>query len=43
MSEALHKSFHAWILARKENRFSAFEKPLQEIINFKKREAEYLG
>ena len=43
MSEAVNKSFHAWIRARKENNFSTFEKPLQEIIDFKKQEAEYLG
>jgi carboxypeptidase Taq len=43
MSEAVNKSFHAWIIARKENNFSTFEKPLQEIIDLKKQEAEYLG
>lgn len=43
MSEAVNKSFHAWIHARKENNFSTFEKPLQEIIDLKKKEVEYLG
>ncbi len=43
MSETVNKSFHAWIQARKENNFSVFEKPLQEIINLKKQEADLLG
>jgi carboxypeptidase Taq len=43
MSEAVNKSFHAWIQARKENNFAIFEKPLQEIINLKKQEADLLG
>lgn len=43
MSEAVNKSFHAWIQARKENNFAIFENPLQEIINLKKQEAELLG
>jgi carboxypeptidase Taq len=43
MSEAVNKSFHAWIQARKENNFAIFEKPLQEIINLKKQEANLLG
>jgi carboxypeptidase Taq len=43
MSEAINSSFHAWIQARKENNFSIFEKPLQEIINLKKQEADLLG
>jgi carboxypeptidase Taq len=43
MSEAVNKSFHAWIEARKQNRFSIFENPLHDIIELKKQEAEYLG
>jgi carboxypeptidase Taq len=43
MSEAINKSFHAWIQARKENNFAIFEQPLQKIIELKRQEAEYLG
>jgi carboxypeptidase Taq len=43
MSEAVNKSFHAWIQARKENNFAIFENPLQEIIGLKKQEADLLG
>jgi carboxypeptidase Taq len=42
MSETVNKSFHAWIQARKENNFAIFEKPLQQIIDLKKQEAEYI-
>jgi carboxypeptidase Taq len=42
-SEAVNKSFHAWIQARKENNFTFFEKPLQQIIDLKKQEADLLG
>jgi carboxypeptidase Taq len=43
MSEAVNKSFHAWILARKENSFSLFQQPLDDIIQLKKQEADLLG
>ncbi len=43
MSETVNKSFHAWIQARKENSFAAFEKPLDELIELKKQEAAILG
>lgn len=43
MSEAVNKSFHAWIQARKENDFKLFEQPLQDIIDLKKQEADLLG
>lgn len=43
MSEAVNKSFHAWIQARRENDFAFFEKPLNEIIILKRQEAELLG
>ena len=43
MSEAVNKSFYAWIQARKENDFSVFRQPLHDIIQFKKQEADLLG
>jgi carboxypeptidase Taq len=43
MSEAVNKSFHAWIEARKQNSFSGFQKPLDELIQLKKQEADLLG
>ncbi|NOT93106.1 carboxypeptidase M32 [Ferruginibacter sp.] len=43
MSETTNKSFHAWIQARKENTFAAFEQPLDELIQLKKQEADILG
>lgn len=43
MSETVNKAFHAWIQARKENSFAAFEKPLHELITLKKQEAAILG
>ena len=43
MSEAVNKSFHAWIQARKDNSFSFFQQPLDELIQLKKQEAEMLG
>jgi carboxypeptidase Taq len=43
MSETTNKSFHAWIQARKENSFTAFQQPLHELIQLKKQEADILG
>ena len=43
MSEAVNKSFHAWISARRENNFNLFKEPLQDIIELKKQEADLLG
>lgn len=43
MSDAVNKSFHAWIQSRKDNTFSAFEQPLHELIELKKQEADMLG
>ncbi len=43
MSETVHKSFHAWIKARKENTFKTFQQPLHELIQLKKQEADMLG
>ncbi len=43
MSEAVNRSFHAWIQARKKNSFAGFEQPLDTIIQLKKQEADLLG
>ncbi len=43
MSETVNKSFHAWISSRKENSFAVFQKPLNEVIELKKQEADLLG
>ncbi len=43
MSETINKSFHAWISARKENAFAVFQKPLDDLIQLKKQEADILG
>jgi len=43
LSETISKSFNAWNLAKKENRFSLFEKELTELIELKKEETEILG
>ncbi len=43
MSETVNKSFHAWIQARKENSFAGFQKPLDNLIQLKKKEADLLG
>ncbi len=43
MSDAVNKSFHAWIKSRKENDFSIFQQPLQDLIILKRQEADYLG
>lgn len=43
MSETVHKSFHAWIQARKDNSFKTFQWPLHELIQLKKQEADMLG
>ncbi len=43
MSEAVNKSFHSWIKARRQNDFSIFQEPLQEIILLKREEAELIG
>ena len=38
MSETVSKSFNAWNLAKKENRFQLFEKELAELVELKKEE-----
>ncbi|CAN5833769.1 carboxypeptidase M32 [soil metagenome] len=43
MSEAVNKSFYAWIQSRKENSFSIFQQPLDEVIQLKQQEADMLG
>ena len=43
LSETVNKSFHAWVQARRENKYGIFEGPLQEIIELKKQEADLLG
>jgi carboxypeptidase Taq len=43
MSEVVNKSFHAWIKARKENSFTLFQEPLDELVNLKIQEADLLG
>jgi carboxypeptidase Taq len=43
MSEAVSKSFNAWNIAKKENRFSFFERELGELVELKKEETHLLG
>src|SRR5579863_812386 len=43
MSETISRSFNAWNLAKKENRFSLFENELTELVQLKKEETEILG
>ena len=43
MAEAVNKSFHSWIEARKANDFSIFAKDLARLIELKKQEADMLG
>jgi len=43
MSEAVNRSFHAWIKARQQNNFAIFQQPLHDIIELKKQEADLLG
>ena len=43
LSETVNQSYHAWAKARKENSFALFEKPLHELIQLKKQEADMLG
>ncbi len=42
-SEAINKSFHAWLDARKKNSFAVFKQPLHHLIDLKKQEADLLG
>ena len=43
LSDQVNKSFHAWIEARKQNRFSIFQPELDKLIALKKQETELLG
>lgn len=43
LSEAISRSFQSWIAARKENRFSVFEKDLAQVVALKKQETDLLG
>ena len=43
MSETVNISFHAWVQARKENSFTSFQKPLDDLLQLKKQEADMLG
>jgi carboxypeptidase Taq len=43
LAEHTNVTFHAWIEARKANDFSVFEKSLDQMIQFKRQEADILG
>lgn len=43
LSTATNAAYHAWIKARKENRFETFEPALHKMVELKKQEAEILG
>ena len=43
LAEAVNKSFHSWMEARKANDFSVFAENLARLIELKKQEADMLG
>src|SRR5688572_20986025 len=43
LSDQVNKSFHAWIEARRQNRFGVFENDLSALVELKKQETEILG
>ncbi len=43
MVEVVNQSFHSWIEARKENKFSRFQQDLSKLVELKRQEANYLG
>lgn len=43
MSETVSAAFHAWIEARKQNNFYAFEPSLTSLVDLKRQEADMLG
>ena len=43
LSETTSKAYHSWISARRKGSFSEFEKPLSDLVELKKQEAEILG
>ncbi|MGV3658066.1 MAG: carboxypeptidase M32 [Chitinophagaceae bacterium] len=43
LAEQINKTFHAWIEARKQNSFAAYQKDLETLVQLKKEESEILG
>src|SRR6476620_28265 len=43
LSDQVNKAFHAWIEARKQNKFSIFQPELYKLIALKKEETQLLG
>ena len=43
LSEQVNKTFHSWILSRKENSFAVLQPDLEKLVDLKKKEAELLG
>lgn len=43
LTETINRSFHSWIEARKQNDFNFFKNDLQELVDLKLQEAEYIG
>jgi carboxypeptidase Taq len=43
LTEAVNKSFHSWLEARKANDFAVFAPDLSKLVTLKKKEAELLG
>src|SRR4030095_2982657 len=41
--EVVNRSFHSWIEARKENKFSRFQDDLSQLVELKKQEANFHG
>lgn len=42
-SQLVSKAYHAWLDARKENKFSCFQEALADLVKIKKEEAEIIG
>jgi carboxypeptidase Taq len=42
-SQLVSKAYHAWLEARKENKFSLFQEALADLVAIKKEEAEIIG
>ena len=42
-SKAVSEAYHAWIAARKENKFKLFRKPLSKVIDICRKEADLMG
>jgi carboxypeptidase Taq len=43
LSQAVNRSFHKWVEARKADSFSIFSPYLKEVVELKRTEAEYIG